>query len=583
MSAMGQTAGLPRAPEAPDELKAALHRVRPGLVRAAAFSVAINGMAISATLYMLEVYDRVVGSRSSRTLLMLTLIVLAAYALQALLEWVRAELMTAAGRDFEAGLADRVFEAILQADLLQRIRHPHQASHDLRTLHGFLAAPVLTALMDAPVAALLLIVLWAIHPVLGACALFGCGVQLLLAWQGERRTQPLLASANQSAMQARAHAAGSRRNAPAVMAMGMLPALRQRWQAVHDAGLAQQAEASAGAATLVSAGRLVQGVQGSALLGLGCWRLFEGDLAGGGGMMIVASLLGSKVLQPLMQLVGGWRQLAQAREAWQRLAAFLHQIPVSRPGMPLPAVQGGLSVEHVTAGAPGGAAPILHQIHFRLSPGEALGVIGASAAGKSTLARVLLGVWPTLAGSVRLDGADVRGWARAAFGPQVGYLPQQVALFDGTLAENVARFGPVDAEAVRAALHQAGLGDWLATLPQGQATRLGDDGTFLSAGLRQRVGLARALYGTPRLVVLDEPNAHLDPAGEQALLEALAMLRAAGTTVVLITHRRGVLAAVDRLLVLAEGSVRQFGPRDEVLAALAGPPGATAPYRTNAA
>lgn len=552
------------------ELRLAADEMRPLIRKAAWFSVVISLLALTSTVYMLEVYDRVVVSRSLSTLLMLTLVTLAAYLVLVILEWVRGQVMSAAARQFEAGLGDRIFNAIFSATFRREAGAPQQAMNDLRTLRDLIAAPVLTALMDAPVSLVLLVIIFMISPVLGWCAIFGGFIQLFIAFLTERYSQPPLVLANRAGIAAQTYASGVLRNAQVIEAMGMLPAIRERWMQRQHEFLGLQARAADAAGGLMAASKMVQLTQFSALLGLGCWLYLQGKLEGGGGVMIVVAILGGKVLQPLIQIVASWSQVINGRDAFQRLNRLLQQIPEREVGMSLPAVKGDLLAEGVVATAPGGSVPILRNVNFALPAGEAMAIIGPSAAGKTSLARLLVGVWPTISGKVRLDGADIHHWNKSELGPQVGYLPQTVELFDGSLADNIARFSAVDRTEVEETLRLVGLSEWVATLPKGIDTRLGDNGDFLSGGIRQRVGLARALYGMPSYVVMDEPNSNLDQAGELALLQTMKHLKAKGVTVVVITHRPGLLAAVDRLLVLNEGSVVAFGPRDEVLAAMAG-------------
>ena len=551
------------------ELPAAINALKPYAERAGWFSLVTSALALTSTVYMLQVYERVVNSRNLSTLAMLTVIALAAYLVLEILEWVRLEIMSVAAKKFDDGLAERIFAAIFQADLRWVSGASQEALNDLRTLREFLASPVLIAAMDAPMSLLLLVVIFLISPVLGWFAVLGGVIQVFLAYLTERRSQPPLRLANKAAIAAQAYANGVLRNAQVIEAMGMLPGIRQRWMQRQHESLDAQAIASEHAGSLMAGVKLVQLVQASALLGLGCWLLLQGELAGGGGMMIVASILGGKVLQPLVLMVSSWRHLVNARDAYGRLDPLLKRIPLREPAMPLPAPGGELRVEGVVASAPGTQLPIIRNISFSLPAGQTMAIIGPSAAGKTTLARLLIGVWPASSGKVRLDGADVFAWNKQELGPYVGYLPQAVALLDGSLSENITRFGGVDAEKLAQAIRLAGLEEWVASLPDGVQTRLGDDGAFLSGGLRQRVGLARAIYGSPRFVVLDEPNANLDEAGEAALLQTLRHLKDTGVTVIVITHRPGVLAAVDQVLLLREGCIQACGPRDEVLAAMA--------------
>ena len=353
----------------------------------------------------------------------------------------------------------------------------------------------------------------------------------------------------------------------------MQKAVHARWIARQREFLGLQAQASMAAGGYQALSKLIQQLLGSALLGLSAWLLLRNQLNGGPAMMIVASIIGGRVLAPLVQMVQQWKSVVAVRDAWARLEVLMAALPAREPGMSLPPPRGVLTVEQLMAGAPAQPGqppgpPILKGVQFALQPGEALAVIGPSAAGKTTLARLLVGLWPAMQGKVRLDGADVYSWDKAELGPHLGYLPQGVELFEGTVAENIARFGAPDETRLREAVLAAGLQGLVDSLPQGLNTPVGRDGAVLSGGQRQRVALARALYGWPSLVVLDEPNASLDEAGDAALLAALAALKQRGATVVLMTHRQSVLAACDRILLLVEGQQQAFGPRDEVLAAL---------------
>jgi ATP-binding cassette subfamily C exporter for protease/lipase len=330
-----------------------------------------------------------------------------------------------------------------------------------------------------------------------------------------------------------------------------------------------QAVASNHAGRYQAIGKFISVTMSSALLGLGAWLLLRNELNGGAGMMIVGSILGGRVLQPLLQVVSQWRAVVNVRDAWGRLDQLLSVIPAKPAGMALPDPRGSLQVEGVLAAAPGSQVPILRGVAFSLSPGEVLAVAGPSASGKTTLARLLVGLWPSAGGKVRLDGADVYTWDKGGLGPNVGYLPQGIELFDGTIAENIARFGKVEPAKVETAARLVGLHDLIMSLPQGYDTQIGREGAVLSGGQRQRVALARALYGDPVFVVLDEPNSNLDDAGDAALASAIAELKRRGTTFVVMTHRTSVLAVADKMLVLRDGQTQAFGPRDEVLAALA--------------
>lgn len=558
----------PSAPaRAPAVVLPELRRHRVLLGRVLGFSAIINLCALAPTLFMLEVYDRVVNSRNLTTLLMLLVLVIGAYAVMELLELVRTRLLHGVAHAVDEALRLRLLHNLF-ALRLRGQGVSTQAFADLRTVRDFIGSPAVLALMDVPGSLLYLVLVWIISPWLGAMALLGALIQVTIAARTEQRTLPLLTEASRSAIAAQHYARNTLRNAQVIEAMGMQSALHQRWAQLQNHFLLRQAQASDQNGSNTALSRMIQMLQGSLLLGAACWLTLNGQMLGGGGMMIVASTLGGKVLTPLTQLVAQWRNVVGWRDAMQRLDQLLAAVPPAEPGMPLPRPQGLLQVEGVTAAAPGSNVPIVRNLSFALQPGEVLGVIGPSASGKTTLARLLVGIWPCAGGKVRLDGADVYQWNKDELGPHLGYLAQNVELFDGTVADNIARFGPVDLAQVRAVTDLVGLTATIEALPQGFDTRIGDDGAVLSGGQRQRLGLARALYGDPQLVVLDEPNASLDDAGEQALLQVLARLKARRATVVVNTHRTSLLPAVDKLLVLRDGQSLGFGPRDEVLAAL---------------
>jgi ATP-binding cassette subfamily C exporter for protease/lipase len=350
--------------------------------------------------------------------------------------------------------------------------------------------------------------------------------------------------------------------------MGMLDAVHGQWQKRQKNFLALQAQASEGAGFWSSMSKLLQLVMSSLLLGLGAWLLLSNSLNGGASMMIIGSVLGARVLAPLSQLVAQWNAVVNVRSAWARLEGLLAQVPPKPEAMALPAPKGYLTVEGLMAGAPGQQVPIVRGVQFGLAKGEVLAVVGPSASGKTTLARLLVGLWPAMSGKVRLDGADVYTWDKSELGPYLGYLPQGVELLEGSLAENIARFGDVDMAQVEAAARLVGLHELIMSMPQGYNSPIGRDGAMLSGGQRQRVGLARALYGKPVFVVLDEPNSSLDEAGDLALANAIASLKQLGTTFVVMTHRTSVLGVADKMLIMRDGAQQAFGPRDEVLAAL---------------
>ncbi|MFM2107119.1 MAG: hypothetical protein RLZZ513_187 [Pseudomonadota bacterium] len=550
------------------ELSQLIWRFLPLYKRAALFSFVTSLLVLAPTIFMLEVYDRVVNSRSSTTLVMLIIWVLGTYLIMEWLDVVRGKLMYQASEQFDVSLRKRLFNASFDANLKNPNSGTLQVFNDLRTLRDFIASPAVTSIMDAPASLLYLLIVFFISPWLGVVALIGAVVQVALGVQTERKTLPALTEANKAAISAQNYASGVLRNAQVVNAMGMTGHIHQRWMKRQRLFLAKQAEASDTAGINSASAKLIQMLQSSLILGLSCWLTVKGMLLGGGGMMIVASTLGGRVLAPLAQLILQWRLVVNARDSYRRMENFLNALPERQYGMSLPAPEGYLNVEQVTAGAPGSPYPIIRGVNFSVAPGETVAMIGHSAAGKTTLARLLMGIWPSMSGKVRLDGNDMYAWNKAELGPYLGYLPQDVELFDGSIAENIARFGDVDMDQVREAARQVGLDSMIEALPDSYDTLLGEDGARLSGGQRQRVALARAIYGWPKFVLLDEPNSSLDEAGEKSLLETLLELKRRGSTTIIITHRTSVLPAADKILILRDGQLAGFGPRDEVLAAL---------------
>ncbi|MGV0960302.1 MAG: type I secretion system permease/ATPase [Limnohabitans sp.] len=557
------------------ELSLTLLRMRKQAWWVFGLTVAVGVLSFTSTVYMLQVYDRVVTSHSLQTLASLTVMALLAYGAMELLEKVRSRLMWSLGVRLDLALSPRVYRAMMQAWQMG-ITQASSALQDVRTLREFAYHPMVTALFDLPVALVSMILIFMIQPWLGAAALVGGLTQVLLAWATDVRSRPPLMEAQKRNMLGQQFAEASLRHVQVMRGMGMLPAVMAHWQVRQLGFLAYQAQGSLAAATMGAASKLVQQLLSSVLLGLAALALLNGSLNGGGGMLIIGSVLGGRMLQPLTQLVQGWTNWVGARGAWQRLEQLLQAVPTQDDQMALPRPVGELRVQGLLAGPPQARVPTLQGVSFEVKPGHVLAVVGPSGSGKSTLSRVLVGAWPAMQGSVRLDGADVWRWNKDELGPALGYLPQGVELLEGTLAENMARFGKPDAQQLAEVVALTGLGEWLASLPQGIDTPVGVDGVLLSGGQRQRVALARALYGNPALVVLDEPNASLDEMGERALVQAIAQRKAQGTAFVVVTHRSQLLAVADELLVLDQGIQRIWAPRDEALSQLRGetpPPG----------
>ena len=441
-------------------------------------------------------------------------------------------------------------------------------------------------MFEVPVAMISVVLVFMINPLLGWAALLGAVMQTFVAWLIQRASRKPLLEAQRRSQEAQVYAEASLRNTQVMESMGMMPAVMAQWQKKQKAFLSFQARASEAAGSLNAVSKLLQQLMGSVLLGMGAWLLLEHTLNGGSSMMIISSVLAGRLLSPLTQVVQQWGALVSVTAAWSRLETMLEQVPARPKNMPLPAPKGELIVEGLTATAPGQTQPILRGVQFGLPPGCVLGVVGPSASGKTSLARLLMGIWHPLAGKVRLDGVDVHIWNKEELGPYLGYLPQGVELIEGTLAENIARFGELDMARIEEVARLVGLHEFILALPQGYETPVGRDGGLLSGGQRQRVALARALYGNPVFVVLDEPNSSLDEAGDAALLQAIGVLKSRGTTFVVITHRTNVLSVTDRLLVLRDGTQQLYGPTAEVLQKLmpaaapvvqAAPEGAAAP------
>lgn len=530
------------------------------------FSAITNLLALTPSLYMLQVYDRVITSRNEITLLMLTLMMLGAYLFMSALELIRSFVLVRVGARFDMQLNKRVYTAAFEQNLKSSGANAGQALNDLTTVRQFLTGNALFAFFDAPWFPIYLIVIFYFEPWLGLFALCGTAVLVVLAIINERITHAPLAEANSMAIAASTTATNNLRNAEVIESMGMLPNLMHRWFKLHGKFLNLQAQASQKAGAIGAVTKFVQSSLQSLVLGMGALLVLDNKITSG--MMIAASILVGRTLAPVQQLIGVWKSLSGVRSAHERLTKLLETNPQREAGMPLPKPEGALAVESVTAAPPGVRNPIVKSVSFAIKAGDVLGVIGPSGSGKSTLARLLVGIWPAMMGKVRLDGADIYAWNKAELGPHIGYLPQDIELFSGTISENIARFGDVDADKVVLAAKRAGVHDMILHMPEGYDTKLGDGGAGLSGGQKQRLGLARAMYGDPALIVLDEPNSNLDEVGEQALVNAVLDLRKRGKTIILITHRPSAIGATTKLLVMRDGGVQLFGPTKDVMAAI---------------
>ena len=544
----------------------ALRSLRAPLLHAAGLSLVINVLMLAPSLYMMQVYDRVLSSRNGMTLFMLTLIMTGAYGVYAFLDWMRTRLLIRVGVQLQQKLGERVFTAAFERHLSRQGGNPAQAMQDLTTTRQFLAGPGALAFFDVPWLPIYLVAISILAPWLGVFAVCSMLVLLSITWVNDVLTHKPLSESNKESMAATQYANSNLRNAEAVKALGMMGAIRARWAEKQQKVLALQSLASDYGASLGSLGKSTRLLQQSLILGVGAWLAID-DLISPGSM-IAASILLGRCLQPLELLIAAWRQWIAVGDAHTRLVELLVRYPAPGQSMPLPAPKGQLTVEALTGAPPGVNVPVLRSINFRIEPGEVLAILGPSAAGKSTLARMLVGIWPAAAGKVRLDGADVYAWDKEQLGRWLGYLPQDIGLFEGTVGENISRFGKLNSEAVVAAAQLAGVHELVLRMAQGYDTQVGIDGSALSGGQRQRVALARALYGQPRLLVLDEPNSNLDEAGENALRLAVQHVKADGCSVVIVAHGPQLLSLADKVLILREVAQVAFGTRDAVFEGL---------------
>lgn len=552
------------------DLQRALKACKGSFVAVGFFSMFVNLLMLVPPMYMLQVYDRVLSTQSDDTLLMLTLLVIFLFAIMGALELVRSRILVRVGNRLDTMINERLYSAMFRRSLMAQGGQSAQPLNDLTSLRQFLTGNSLFAFFDAPWVPIYIGVMFLFHPWLGIFAICAGLILVALAVTNEKSTQKLLSEANSEHIQAQNLANSNLRNAEVLHAMGMLPGIMGRWSKRHHEFLAKQSQASDRAGALTNTSKVFRMMAQSLVLGLAALLVLKGELTGG--MVIAGSILMGRALAPIDQMIGGWKGFVSARGAYKRLNELLNQIPDEQRRMTLPAPEGYVSVENVAAAPPGSRIATIRGINFAVDKGEHIGIIGPSAAGKSTLARVLLGIWPSQVGDVRLDGGDINQYNRDELGPHIGYLPQDIELFDGTISENIARFGDVDPQKVVAAAKKSGVHEMILELPNGYDTVISAGSGALSGGQRQRVGLARALYGNPVYMVLDEPNANLDDAGERALAESIAQVKAEGTTLFVISHRQSVLKHMDKLLVMKDGQVSMFGPRDQVLAQFAKKP-----------
>ncbi len=549
-----------------DPLSTVMWTFKREFLTVAVFSMVVNLLMLTPTLYMLQVYDRVMISQSQLTLLVVSLLTVFLFAMMAFAEWSRSILLVRTGVKLDQALSQKVFRSSFLSYLNPSESDPAKAFGYLIGLRQFMTGNGVFALFDSPWVPIYIGVLFLLHPVLGMVAIVFALIQTSIAWYGHRLGMQAQTASGQSQGDAQKFMQSKLRNIEVLSSMGMLEGLMARWQRLQHKALLQGGTAQQRLGVVSAVSKFVRYTQQSLSLGVGAWLVIEGQISPGA--MIAANVLMTRALAPIDLLVMSWPGFLSSKQAYERLRELMGFQHKGREKTLTDVPLGQLKVEGLTVRVPGRDKPVLSKVDFVALPGTVTVVLGPSGSGKSTLARAMLGIWPEFEGRILLDDQDITQWTRESLGPHLGYLPQDIELFDGTIAENIARIGEVDSEKVIAAAQAAGLHQMILRFPKGYDTRVGQAGSFLSGGQRQRIGLARALYGQPVLVVLDEPNANLDDEGENALLNAVLLLKQQGKTVVLISHRQGVLKVADRLVIMQDGLVVASGPRDGVLAAL---------------
>ena len=546
-----------------------LRAMQPVLATTVVFGFFANLLLFVSPLYMLQIYDRVLPSRNETTLVGLTLIAAFGVAVYAALEMLRSRLLVRGGMIFDRKIADPIFDAAHRGTLLRPGAQHETALRDVDVLREFLTGTGILAFCDLPWTPIFLVACFVLHPWFGWMALLGGSAILGLTLLNEIATRGPLDAANRASREAGHQAAATFRNGEVLRAMGMLADLRGLWRRRHEDVLVRQADASDRAGLIVAATKFVRMLLQTLVLGAGAYLAIHREISAGS--MIAASIIIGRTLAPIEAVVGNWKGFVAARGSYRRLRDLVAVAGPESHRVMLPRPRGLIEAETVSVAAPGSARPILTDVSFRLEPGSVVGIIGPSAAGKSTLVRAMTGVWPPIEGTMRIDGSDLRHWDPQELGRHIGYLPQDVELFDGTVAQNIARFAAADDADVIVVAQRAGCHALIQALPDGYNTVIGKSGIGLSGGQRQRIALARALFGDPSLIVLDEPNASLDQPGEAALMRAVADLKRAGTTVVIVTHKLSLLAEADRILVMGGGTLQTFGSAEHILGQMLGP------------
>ncbi len=561
VEAAGASSGATRPP-----IARLLHQCRRAFVFAFLLTLLIDILSITPMLYMMNTYDRVIATRSGVTLVSLTLLVVGMYIFWSSLEWIRSRLMVRLSLRMDWELSADVFDASFRRYVGRKNVNVHQVLGDLLTLRQFMTGQPVLSLMDAPFSVVFIIIGAMFHPYLAIFVIVASALMLVASYATQKVSGPILKASNDANAEASRVAANSLRSAETSLALGMMPAVRNRWYAEHRRFLELQVNAS-------EASGLTGGISGflskalpSLQMALGAWLAIENLITGG--MVIAASMLISKSVAPIRKLITNWKDIVSARQAYERLNILLAEDVKETQRMSLPAPTGKLEVTHATAVPPGHNSPVISDVNFSVNPGEAVAIVGPSAAGKTSLTRMLVGVWKPASGNVRLDGVELSQWNHDEVGPCIGYVPQEIEFFEGTVAENIARLGEVDPEKVIQAAKLIGMHETILAMPKGYDTMLGETGFQLSGGQRQRLAIARAFHGMPKYLVLDEPNANLDEPGETILAQALEVLKKSGSSIIVTTHRPRLIGVMDKLLVLRQGKVMGFGPAQEMLNAV---------------
>ena len=549
------------------ELKQTIIKAKKSIFMAGLFSMFINVLMLVPPLYMLQLYDRVLTSRSESTLYMLTLIVIVLFVTMGLLEVVRSRVLVKFGNRFANILSNRIFESTFELANKKPEAASSRLMGDFTQLRQFLTGNGLFAFFDAPWIPIYIIVLFLFHPYFGFFAIFAAITLVAITFLNEYTTKEKMDNANTLNRDSMMQLEANIRNAEVINAMGMKTNVRKKWEEKYFGFLNAQNDASNKAGIWSNLSKTLRMFFQSMILGLGAYLAVNMELSAG--MMIAGSIIMGRALAPLDLMIATWKGFSGARMSYKRIDQLLKDFPKNKEYMELPAPKGFISVEGVYAKPPASNKYTLENLNFSINKGDILGVIGASAAGKSTLARIILGVWPVQIGTVRIDGADISQWDREHLGKYIGYLPQDIELFSGTISENIARFNEVDSQKVIEAAMKAGVHEMILRLPEGYDTVIGSGAVVLSGGQRQRIGLARAIYDNPVFVVLDEPNSNLDEQGEMALLKTVEELKQSGTTVVIITHRPNILKVTNKILIMNSGKIERYASTEEILGAVA--------------